>query len=111
MQLWEMGAARQYRASGTQQTSHRLLAGEDPGDGPPLRQAADTLHAEGALRVGWAEIQRNYRDMASIVQRQQRARFPSPLAITSKERSPLLPEVPTTNSVHPELEITSWGGL
>ena len=34
-----------------------------------------------------------------------------PLAITSKERSPVLPEVPTTNSVYPELEITSWGGL
>ena len=34
-----------------------------------------------------------------------------PLAITSKERSPVLPEVPTTGSVYPELEITSWGGL
>jgi tripartite-type tricarboxylate transporter receptor subunit TctC len=34
-----------------------------------------------------------------------------PLAITSRERTPLLPEVPTTNSVYPELEITSWGGL
>jgi tripartite-type tricarboxylate transporter receptor subunit TctC len=34
-----------------------------------------------------------------------------PLAITSKERSPLLPEVPTTNSVYPGLEVTSWGGL
>src|SRR5215213_8561780 len=34
-----------------------------------------------------------------------------PLAITSKERSPLLPNVPTTNSAYPELEITSWGGL
>ncbi|WP_165982685.1 Bug family tripartite tricarboxylate transporter substrate binding protein [Dankookia rubra] len=34
-----------------------------------------------------------------------------PLAVTSKERSPLLPDVPTTNSVYPELEITSWGGL
>jgi len=34
-----------------------------------------------------------------------------PLAITSKARSPVLPDVPTTNSVYPELEITSWGGL
>jgi tripartite-type tricarboxylate transporter receptor subunit TctC len=34
-----------------------------------------------------------------------------PLAVTSKERSPVLPEVPTTNSVYPELEVTSWGGL
>jgi tripartite-type tricarboxylate transporter receptor subunit TctC len=34
-----------------------------------------------------------------------------PLAITSKEPTPLLPAVPTTRSVYPELEITSWGGL
>jgi tripartite-type tricarboxylate transporter receptor subunit TctC len=34
-----------------------------------------------------------------------------PLAVTSKERSPVLPDVPTTNSVYPEFEITSWGGL
>ena len=34
-----------------------------------------------------------------------------PLAITSRERSPVLPDVPTTNSTYPELEITSWGGL
>lgn len=33
------------------------------------------------------------------------------LAVTGKERSPLLPEVPTTNSTYPELEIVSWGGL
>lgn len=34
-----------------------------------------------------------------------------PLAITSPQRSPLLPEVPTTNSTYRELEIVSWGGL
>ncbi len=34
-----------------------------------------------------------------------------PLAVTGRERSPQLPEVPTTNSTYPELEITSWGGL
>jgi tripartite-type tricarboxylate transporter receptor subunit TctC len=34
-----------------------------------------------------------------------------PLAITSKERSQLLPDVPTTNRVYLELEITSWAGL
>jgi len=44
--------------------------------------------------------------LAPVQQRQIR-----PLAITSKERSPLLPDVSTTNSVYPELEITSWGGL
>jgi tripartite-type tricarboxylate transporter receptor subunit TctC len=34
-----------------------------------------------------------------------------PLAVTGREPSPVLPGVPTTNSVYPELEITSWGGL
>lgn len=33
------------------------------------------------------------------------------LAVTGKQRTPLLPDVPTTNSTYPELEITSWGGL
>ena len=33
------------------------------------------------------------------------------LAVTSPRPSPVLPQVPTTNSTYPELEITSWGGL
>ena len=44
--------------------------------------------------------------LAPVAQGQIRA-----LAITGRERTPLLPEVPTTRSVYPELEITSWGGL
>jgi tripartite-type tricarboxylate transporter receptor subunit TctC len=44
--------------------------------------------------------------LAPVAQDQIRA-----LAVTGRQRSPLLPEVPTTNSTYPELEITSWGGL
>jgi tripartite-type tricarboxylate transporter receptor subunit TctC len=44
--------------------------------------------------------------MAAVRQGQIRA-----LAITSRERSPLFPEVPTMNSTFPDFEITSWGGL
>jgi tripartite-type tricarboxylate transporter receptor subunit TctC len=33
------------------------------------------------------------------------------LAVTSREPSPALPELPTMREFYPELEITSWGGL
>jgi tripartite-type tricarboxylate transporter receptor subunit TctC len=71
----------------------------------PYRGGAPMLLDIIAGRVHFA-----FDNLASLLAPVQQGQI-RPLAITSKERSPLLPEVPTTNSVYPELEITSWGGL
>jgi tripartite-type tricarboxylate transporter receptor subunit TctC len=34
-----------------------------------------------------------------------------PLAVTSREPSPILPGLPTMASLYPDFEVTSWGGL
>lgn len=34
-----------------------------------------------------------------------------PLAVTSREPTPVLPDLPTMNRFYPDFEITSWGGL
>jgi tripartite-type tricarboxylate transporter receptor subunit TctC len=34
-----------------------------------------------------------------------------PLAVTSRESSPMLPEIPTMSKFLPDFEITSWGGI
>src|SRR4051794_38210532 len=71
----------------------------------PYRGGAPMLLDLIAGRVHFA-----FDNLASLLAPVQQGQI-RPLAITSKERSPLLPDVPTTNSVYPELEITSWGGL
>ena len=71
----------------------------------PYRGGAPILLDLIAGRVHFA-----FDNLASLLAPVQQGQI-RPLAITSKERSPLLPDVPTTNSVYPELEITSWGGL
>jgi tripartite-type tricarboxylate transporter receptor subunit TctC len=71
----------------------------------PYRGGAPMLLDLVAGRVHFA-----FDNLASLLAPVQQGQI-RPLAITSKERSPLLPDVPTTNSVYPELEITSWGGL
>ena len=71
----------------------------------PYRGGAPMLLDVIAGRVHFA-----FDNLASLLAPVQQGQI-RPLAITSKERSPLLPDVPTTNSVYPELEITSWGGL
>ncbi len=42
---------------------------------------------------------------------QVRAGKVRPLAVTSAEPSPLLPEIPTMSKFLPDFVITSWGGL
>lgn len=71
----------------------------------PYRGGAPMLLDLIAGRIHFA-----FDNLASLLAPVQQGQI-RPLAITSKERSPLLPDVPTTNSVYPELEITSWGGL
>ena len=71
----------------------------------PYRGGAPMLLDVIAGRVHFA-----FDNLASLLAPVQQGQI-HPLAITSKERSPLLPDVSTTNSVYPELEITSWGGL
>ncbi|MBX9699067.1 MAG: tripartite tricarboxylate transporter substrate binding protein, partial [Acetobacteraceae bacterium] len=44
--------------------------------------------------------------MGALRQGQLRA-----LAVTSREPSPVLPELPTMNRFYPDFEITSWGGV
>jgi tripartite-type tricarboxylate transporter receptor subunit TctC len=71
----------------------------------PYRGGAPMLLDLIAGRVHFA-----FDNLASLLAPVQQGQI-RPLAITSTARSPLLPDVPTTNSVYPELEITSWGGL
>jgi tripartite-type tricarboxylate transporter receptor subunit TctC len=55
-------------------------------------------------------IQLAFDNVASVMGavRQEQVR---PLAVTSREPSPVLPELPTMNRYYPDFEITSWGGL
>jgi tripartite-type tricarboxylate transporter receptor subunit TctC len=71
----------------------------------PYRGGAPMLLDVIAGRVHFA-----FDNLASLLAPVQQGQI-RPLAITSTARSPLLPEVPTTNSVYSQLEITSWGGL
>jgi tripartite-type tricarboxylate transporter receptor subunit TctC len=71
----------------------------------PYRGGAPMLLDVIAGRVHFA-----FDNLASLIAPVRQGQI-RPLALTGKERSPVLPEVPTTNSVYPELEITSWGGL
>ncbi len=71
----------------------------------PYRGGAPMLLDVIAGRVHFA-----FDNVASLLGPVQQGQI-RPLAVTGREPSPVLPGVPTTNSVYPELEITSWGGL
>lgn len=71
----------------------------------PYRGGAPAL-----IDVIAGRIQLAFDNIASVMGavRQDQVR---PLAVTSREPSPVLPDLPTMNSLFPDFEITSWGGL
>lgn len=114
------------------EAKRRPLSGGSSGTGSPPHLGLELLRreAQGGTGAGANLIHASYRGGAPaltdlvagtldfIVSKlpecigQLRARLLRPLAITSRERNPRLPEVPTVRELgHPNLEITNWTAM
>ncbi len=83
-----------------------------------LKQVAglDMVHvpyrggAPALLDVIAGRIQLAFDNVASVMGAVRQGQIRA-LAVTSREPSPVLPDLPTMSSLYPDFEVTSWGGL